>query len=202
MAITEEVTQWILQLSDRDEQAAQALWNQYFEKLVWFARRKLGGVPRRVADEEDVALSAMNSFCRGMAARRFAKIEDRNDLWKLLVTITARKATAHKRRHFAKKRGAGQVRGESFFVQPDANEGSSAGIGELLGCEPTPELAMMVAENCHEMLDALGDESLRQVAILTLEGYTTSEIADKLGCVRRTIERKLERIRETWSQGA
>ena len=199
MAIGEEVTQWIVRLSNGDEPAAQALWDEYFDKLVRYARRKLEGLPRRAADEEDVALSAMQSFCRGMMARRFQKVEDRDDLWKLLVTITARKATAQKRRHFAEKRGGGRVRGESIFLPDQGSEESNAGIGEVLGTEPTPELANMVAEDCRQLLDTLGDESLRQIAVLTLEGYTTSEIAERLGCVRRTVERKLERIRDKWS---
>ena len=70
----------------------------------------------------------------------------------------------------------------------------------MLGKEPSPELAGMVAEDCRRMLDSLGDETLRQVAVLTLEGYDTQEIAEKLGCVRRSVERKLERIREKWSR--
>lgn len=70
----------------------------------------------------------------------------------------------------------------------------------MLGEEPTPELACMVAEDCRLMLDGLEDETLRQVALLTLEGYNIQEIAEKLGCVRRTVDRKLERIREKWSR--
>jgi DNA-directed RNA polymerase specialized sigma24 family protein len=136
-----------------------------------------------------------------MAGRRFPQVEDREDLWKLLLTITARKVTAQKRRHFAAKRGGGQVRGESVFVRANDDREANCGIGEVLGSSPTPELAHMLAEDCRQLLDSLGDESLRQVATLSLEGYTTVEIADKLGCVRRTVERKLERIRDKWSHG-
>jgi DNA-directed RNA polymerase specialized sigma24 family protein len=32
-----------------------------------------------------------------------------------------------------------------------------------------------------------------------VEGYTNDEIAEILGCVRRTVERKLERIRGLWT---
>ena len=160
---------------------------------------KLGGMPRRAADEEDVALSAMHSFCRGMADHRFDEVGDREDLWKLLVTITARKVCA-KRRHFAAKRGGGAVRGESAFFTTAADEENDQGIGGVLGREPTPELANMVAKDCRLLLDRLGDETLRRVAVWTLEGYSTQEIAEKLGCVRRSIKRKVERIREKWSR--
>jgi DNA-directed RNA polymerase specialized sigma24 family protein len=200
MAIaTEEVTQWIVRLSHGDQRAAEVLWERYFAKLVHYARRKLGGLPRRAADEEDAALSAMHSFYRGMATRRF-DVTDRDDLWKLLVTITARKACAQRRRHLAAKRGGGRVRGESVFRRADQGEDHEPGIGGVLGQEPTPEFASMVAEDCRAMLNHLGDDTLRNVALYTLQGYNTEEIAGKLGCVRRSVERKLERIRDKWSR--
>jgi len=143
-------------------------------------------------------LSAMNSFYQGMTQKKFDHLKSRDDLWKLLVTITARKATAKLRRHYAQKRGGGGVRGESVFQQED--DLRNDGIGNVLGTEPTPEFALGVAENCQLLLDKLGDDMLRQIALLTLEGYRTEEIAVKLGCVRRTIERKLERIRELWAE--
>ncbi len=199
MSAADELTQWISKLSDGDERAAEVIWEQYFQKLVTYARRKLDGMPRRAVDEEDVALSAMHSFCRGMQGGRFEKVDDREDLWKLLVTITARKACAKRRHHHAQKRGGGQVRGESVFVRVD-DEGRDGGIAQFLGREPTPEVALMVTENCEQLLAALGDEKLRQVALYKLEGFSNEEIAEKLGCVRRSVERKLERIREKWSQ--
>jgi hypothetical protein len=69
------------------------------------AHRKLKGIPRQEADEEDVALSGMASFCRCAAAGRFPQLNDRHDLWKLLVEITRRKAVAQMTRHYAQKRG-------------------------------------------------------------------------------------------------
>ena len=197
--MSEEVTQWIMHLATGDPSAAEKIWNEYFAKLVRLARRKLDGMPLRDIDEEDVALSAMNSFCQGVANNKFAALQNRTDLWKLLVTITARKATAKLRRHFTQKRGGGGVRGESIFLQNDNDEQRNEGIGNVLGNEPTPELATDVAENCERLLNQLGDDTLRQIALLTLEGYRTEEIAVKLNCVRRTVERKLERIREIWA---
>ena len=193
--MSESISQWLLNLAGEDAETAEKIWNDYFGKLARLARRKLDGLPHRDFDEEDVALSAMHSFYQGIVKHKFDHIHNRDDLWKLLVTITARKATAKRRAYFAQKRGGGQVRGESIFGQPEDNQG---GIANILGTEPTPELAVSVAENCRQMLDQLPDETLRHVALWTLEGYRTEEIAEKLGCVRRTVERKLERIREIW----
>jgi len=193
--MSEVISQWLLHLAEGDETVAQKIWNDYFGKLVRLARQKLEGIPSRDADEEDVAISAMNSFYQGLAEHKFDHLHNRDDLWKLLVTITVRKATARRRSYFAQKRGGGRVRGESIFGKPEEEQG---GLADVLGTEPTPELAASVAENCRQLLDQLPGETLRQVALWTLEGYRTEEIATKLGCVRRTVERKLERIREIW----
>lgn len=185
----DDVTQWLHKLGEGDEEAAQAIWERYFKKLVRLARKRLEGLPRRTADEEDVALSAMNSFYRGMAAGRFPQLKDRQDLWKLLVTITAHKAVAQSRRHRARKRGEGKIRGES-----------AGRIDQVMGKEPTPGFACMVAENCRVLLEQLDDETLKAIALFKMEGYTNQEIAKKLGYTARTVGRKLMRIRKRWER--
>jgi DNA-directed RNA polymerase specialized sigma24 family protein len=127
-------------------------------------------------------------------------LTDRDDLWRLLVVITARKAMAQAQRENRKKRGGGRVVDEAtLFGQGIGEDGSLAGLERIAGAEPTPEFAAMVAEECQRLLDALEDDSLRQVALSRMEGYTNDEIAAQLGCARRTIARRLELIRKTWS---
>ena len=196
----DDLTRWISQLGDGNEAAAQVLWQQYFGRLVRFARRKLTDLPHRTFDEEDVALSAMFTFFRGMEEGRFAHVAGRDDLWKLLVTITARKIYGQQRHTMREKRGGGHVRGESAFQSADHDQDMANGIGEVLGREPSPELAIMLVENTQQFLECLGEESLIQIARMKLEGWSNDEIALQLGCVRRTVERKLERIREKWEK--
>lgn len=195
----QEITMWLGRAAEGDNQAVQEIWQQYYDRLVQLARRTLGPMSRRAADEEDVALSAFHSFCRGASEGRFPQLADRHDLWKLLVTITCRKAIAQIKNAKAQKRGGGSVRGESIFTRPGSDgDSSGGGIGQILGDEPTPELAAMVAETCGDLLDRLDDETLRQIAVMKMEGYSNEEIAKELDCVSRTIERKLARIREIW----
>lgn len=193
-----EISRMLPRIKAGDDQAVAVVWRKYFEQLVRYSRRKLGELPRRAVDEEDVALSAMYSFCRGMEAGKFENVDDRHDLWKLLVTITARKVCAKRRHEYAAKRDVRRV------VDPGVLNPNSSGDGcmfsvDQLGGPPTQEMADSVVANCHQLLDCL-DEKCRQVALWTLEGYSNNEIADKLGCVRRTVERKLERIRSVWSR--
>ena len=154
--------------------------------------------PRRAANEEDVALSAFASFCRGAERVRFPQLTDRSDLWKLLVVITARKALDQVAAEHAKRRGGGTGSDDPRMSPGTAHRGEIA-IEEIVGDEPTPEFAAQVAEEYERLLDLLGDDTLRRVAVWKMEGLTTDEIAEKLDCSRRTVARKLETIRIIWS---
>ena len=187
---------WIGLLQDGDPAAAQRLWERYFHRLVGLARVKLQGQPRRAADEEDVALSAFASFCRAAEAGRFPQLADRDDLWRLLVTLTERKAHNVVRDQRRQKRGGGAVRGESVFARPD--DSAPRGLDGQAGREPTPEFAAQVAEECRRLLDRLPDAEMRAIATWKMEGETAPAIAARLGCALSTVERRLRLIRQLW----
>jgi DNA-directed RNA polymerase specialized sigma24 family protein len=183
------ITRWLGRLRAGDPAAAQPLWERYFQQLVELARGRLRGAPRRAADEEDVALSAFDSFFRGAARGRFPRLADRDDLWRLLVVITARKALHLVRDEGRLKRGGGL-----------ASKGED--VEQVVAPEPTPEFAAQVAEECERLLGLLGDGRLRTLALWKMEGYTSEEIAERFDCAVRTVERQLQIIRLLWEQGA
>ena len=187
MVCTGSVTEWIARLKGGDQGAAQGLWERYFQRLVSLARQRLRAAPRRAADEEDVALSAFDSFCRGAACGRFPLLTDRNSLWPLLVVITARKARDLRKLENRQKR------------RPDSDPPPEApALEDLVGREPTPAFA----DECRRLLDRLGDENLRRIALLKMEGYTDDEVAERMGCVSRTVRRRLQLIRNLWKPEA
>ena len=192
------VTHWITKLKAGDQQAAQKLWERYVQQLVELARRKLGTAPRRAADEDDVVQSAFANLFLGVREGRFPKLNDRHDLWQLLVLLTERRVTDQLRR--AGKRRTMEVSESKLFAPQDSQTGQ-AGIAQIAAEEPTPDFAVQVAEECQRLLDSLGDPRLRQVAVWKMEAYSNQEIAQKLGCTTRTVERKLRMIRERWSDG-
>jgi hypothetical protein len=101
------VTRWIGDLKSGGAAAARQLVEGYFDSLVRLARKKLGAWAGGAAeDEEDAALSAVGSFCRRAAQGRFPRLDDRDNLWRLLVVITVRKAFDQIQRQKAQKRGA------------------------------------------------------------------------------------------------
>ncbi len=177
------VSKHISLLKAGDHAAARLLFQRYFAHLVRLARSKLPGHARRAADEEDVALDAFARFCRRAEEGRLPRVRKREDLWRLLVTLTVRMAIDQVRHEGRQKRS-----GAAPDVMPD-----------VASRQPTPEFVAQVAEECDRLLGALDDEQLKSIAVWRTEGYTNEEIATELGCVLRTVERKVQAIRRQWS---
>ena len=133
----------------------------------------MGALPRRVMDEEDVALTPCIAWSAAPAGQ-FPNLSDETDLWRLLVTITVRKARAQRRRHFAGRCGGGNVRGESIFVAND-DAGEPAGLGAVKGSEPTPEFAAQVAEELRVLFDRIDDPLLATLLAGNSRGTATKK---------------------------
>jgi DNA-directed RNA polymerase specialized sigma24 family protein len=191
MPADDAVTLWLGQLQAGDPAAVRPLWEAYFRRLVGLARARLRDAPRRAADEEDVALSAFDSFCRGAEAGRFPDLADRDSLWRLLAAFTLRKAAHHVRDAGRLKRGGGA-----------GWEDASGVLEAVLARDPDPALAAEVAEECDRLLAALTDPELRQVALLRIDGHSVEEVAAKVGCAPRSVKRKLQLIRGIWEREA
>ena len=183
MPADDPVTIWLGQLQAGDPAAVRPLFDRYFRRLVGLARKRLQEAPRRAVDEEDVALSAFDSFCRNAEHGRFPDLSDRESLWRLLATFSVRKASR-------------QLRGGA--VKTDR----SGVLSEVLGREPEPQLAAEMAEECERLLSALSDPELRRVALLRMDGHSVEEVAKKIGCAPRSVKRKLQLIRTIWQREA
>jgi len=185
------ITQWIRGARDGDAESEQALWNHYFETVVRLARGRMFSLQGTVYDEEDVAASALHSVFRGIQQERFPELHDRHNLWRILVTITQRKLRAQWRRESAARRN------------PSPNEAGDAEISieQIICGEPTPDFVAELMDETECLLEKLGDDTLRRVAVMRIDGLTNDEIAARLRCTTRTVERKMDRIRIIWDVG-
>lgn len=182
MSDQETISQWLNQLKRGDHQAVELLWERFQYRQLGLARKLMGDAPRAAADEEDVVLSAFHSFCTRAADGKFPVLEDRDDLWKILATITVRKASRLARRE-RRRRGTD--------LQPV--------IEEFCDDSPNPEFAIISQQEIQRLFDLLDDPLLRQVAYCRLEGDSNAQIAETIGKSVPTVERKLRTIRQLWS---
>lgn len=195
-----DVTLWLRAIENGDDDAATQLWSYCYPRLRNYSRKKLPEHLRRVLDEEDVALSAFKSFCLGAGKGAFAKIDNRDDLWKLLLCIAGRKAQGYVRHQNREKRGGGQIRGESIFNNEANSSREYGGIGDFADSSPTPAMMAQFADDAQQLIDMIQDDTVKTVALLRVEGYSVDEIAERMKCGKRTVERRLHLIRRTWEE--
>lgn len=192
------ITRWIADLRTGDREAADKISRQYFERLALLARQRLGSIPRRVADEEDIAVSVLHRLCEGVQNDRFPVLQDRQDLWALLLTIVRGKILDQVKHQQRQKRGGGDVRGHSVLQTKGTTTPSD--FANLIEDEVTPEFVVQMDEECERLLSMLRDERHRQIAIWRMEGYSNEEIAARLDISAKAVERKLRNIRDKWAR--
>lgn len=189
------ITQWITGLKAGDSLACQRLWDQYFHRLIGVARSHLGLAARGGSDAEDVAQSVFKSLCLGAAQGKYPDVTDRDNLWTLLVAMTAFKSRDLLRHAQTLKRGGGRVLNECAQAM---DEGWAFRLEDLVASEPTPDFAAEMIEECELLLARLNQDQ-RRTAELKLQGFTNKEIAAQMNCGERTVERRLNAVRFTWS---
>ncbi len=199
MNCDDPISLWIDQLRQGDESAAGNLWDHFMLRLLDYAKHKLTPGTRGVYDQEDAAQSAFNSVCGGIIAGRFPDLQDRDGLWKLMLSIAARKVTHRHRHDHQQRRDVRRNTSDLIFVD-SADHLVQAKIDTIPSREPTAEFAAEFVETCELLFQSLGDPILQQLVALRLEGYTDDEIAEQLNCSRRTVQRRLEVIRRHWSK--
>jgi DNA-directed RNA polymerase specialized sigma24 family protein len=179
------------------ELAARRIWQRYFRELLVLARSHLSRRIRRREDEQDVLQSMYKSFCRRQRRGDF-DLAGRDELWRLLVTITLRKARNAAQRHLCAKRDVGREQAAPPPAAGGDSDSSTWTLEQMEATEPTPAEAALLNEALELRLMQLADAELHQVALWKLEGYTNLEIAARFQCTEKTIERKLKRIRARW----
>lgn len=177
--------------------AAEPLYEHFCSRLKQLARNRIPTNIRQAYDQDDVAISAFHSVFLGVRQQRY-QLRDRFDFWRLLITIAERKIAKRIRHELREKRDVRRLVRDSVRVQDDQSNRADGVINSLAANEPTPALAVEVAETCEVLLALLPDDTSRRIAVMKLENHTASEIAAELGCTRKTVQRKLFVIRKLW----
>jgi len=179
------------ELRTGDEPAFEQFFDRFFDRLKSVARKRVSVRDRKVVDDEDLAVWAMNTFQRCVRDGMYPKIRNRQDVWKFLVSILERKSVDHIRRQHAEKRGGGEVRGESVFE--DQNQPR---VIERVCIEKSNfELMVDFLDVLDVIVDRLNDPLLGEVLAAKFAGHSTKEIANITGKSVSSVDRKLRLIR-------
>jgi hypothetical protein len=192
------ITQWLRSLEKGDHGAVPMLWDKYFQELAVLARGQLSAAQRRLSDEEDVALSVLDTLVRGAEQGRFRAVHDRAQLWGLMVALTNQKVVNRRRHQSALKRGNGRVGGEE--VLGELSSGIPLTLDAICSQTPTPDFLVALDDEHQYLMGLLGNDNLRTIAREILSGSSTTEIATQMQVSLRTVQRKLLIIRAIWAE--
>jgi RNA polymerase sigma-70 factor (ECF subfamily) len=185
---TDSFVEFYSRLQAGDDTAAAELFQRFAGQLIALARRHFGAGLRHKVDPEDVVQSAYKSFFVRYGGGNL-EVGNWNSLWGLLTLITVRKCAERVAYHRAECRDAARE------VSAPAGGEDATPWPEPLGREPTPLEAAELSETVDRLLAGL-DEDERPVVELSLQGYTTQEISERLDRPERTVRRLRERVRE------
>jgi RNA polymerase sigma-70 factor (ECF subfamily) len=170
----------------KDDAAAEELFGRFTHQLIVLALRHIEASLRHKVDPEDVVQSTYKSFFARYGAGNL-EAGNWNSLWGLLTRITVRKCAERAAYHRAECRDAARE------VSPPQGDAAAPGL-ESFGREPTPLEAAVLSETVGQLLAGL-DEEERPILELSLQGYTTREISERLGRAERTVRLLREGIR-------
>lgn len=189
------ITRVIRKMQKGDNNDANVLWERFYPRLKAMMRERLSLRASGMSDEEDVALESLAELFRGLANGQFSELDNRDSFWKLLVTVASRNVMDEYNRERRLKRGGGKVMNVTSLSR---DEDTTLLFDKLASGQMAPDMQLMVAERCTELLEMLPSDEMRAIAIRRTTGSTNQEIADALGMSLRSVERRLETIREYW----
>jgi RNA polymerase sigma-70 factor (ECF subfamily) len=167
-----------------NESAARELFDRYCERLMRLARRRIGQRMLARVDPEDVIQSAFRTFFVHVRNDEFT-FDGADDMFKLLVRLTVRKALRQIAYHRAAKRNP-----EKEAQSPDPDHDLML---ELVSSGPTPDMEVALLNEFEEFVAKLPPLD-RKVLEMRLQGYSSAEIAAAVGSYERKVRRVLEKI--------
>ena len=200
----ETVTLWLSQpRPGRSGGRAQRIWERYYDRMVRLARKKLGAHKEAGGRRGGRGAQCLPELLSGPprpAGFRWPRGPARpsgNCWW----TITAQKAIAQIRRELLQKHGGGgAVRGESVLIRRRRHRAMGRNPGSL----GQGTFARTGRDDRRTVPATFGLSAGRVTPghrpVQTRGLPTNAKIAQKLKCARRTVEQKLNRIRERWEK--
>jgi RNA polymerase sigma-70 factor (ECF subfamily) len=169
-----------------NEDAATDLFQRYARRLVALAASRLDPLTRQKIDPEDVAQSVWKSFFLRHGEGEFV-LAGWSDLWTLLAVVTVRKC-ATRAAYFRTARR--NVSREAVPVADATDDG-----WKLESDEPSPVETAILTEAVQTLLAELHPRD-RDVLVLSLQGLSVTETAERIGRAERTVRRIMEEVRE------
>lgn len=193
------VTMYLKDVKAGRREAFDAICDLLRPRVERAVSRQLRGL--RSADPEGVTSSVFRYFWVVTDRGDFSEddFQESRELWAYLMRVAKHKVRDHARYGKSQKRDVRRTRGEDSVWHRTRSEGGN-GFDTVPSGGPTPAERAASAEALTEFLASLPDDVLRDVAVLRMEGYSVEEVATRVGVSPRTVKRKLQRLRDHWTE--
>ncbi|MFN6399408.1 MAG: ECF-type sigma factor, partial [Planctomycetota bacterium] len=172
---------------------AQLLMQRFCARLTRLARRQLHSLRDPAYDEEDLALSTIQALHQKLTKDSLSRPANREQLWKLLVSIALNKSRNVLRQN-------ARLRRPSDNASKGLIERRTREAHDLM--TQSPEWPSMIADQCEFLLRLLDRQDssgeLRKIALMRLDGASKAQIASELGYTRFTISARINLIQAIW----
>lgn len=187
------ITLILMRARSGDHQAIGELVNRFLMQLVEAAKLEFGEHPRKVVDEEDVAMVVLAKLIDKLQRGKCVEVRDRDGLWGLMIRMTQQRVEAEINRMMTARNGYGMERTVS-----DLPEEAQQRLGRLCSDALNGEHVAIFREQVEEIMQELPDDTFRTIAKLKLEGASDLDIAYEMKTVPRNVSRKLKIIQVKW----
>lgn len=182
----------MLSLKSGNPTATHAIWERFYPKLVQAANKRLLKNPDPATSGEDIAQSSFRNVCLGVLEGKYPQLENRDDLWRLLMSSMINRVRSHYRSINAQKRTVAQQ--ESIDWIDDEL------LTELNSHEAQSQLDDLIDFLLVKLDQEDSSGELRQIALLYLHEHSASEIAKILHKRKTNILHKVQLIRSLWEE--
>lgn len=175
----------IQKLKQGDDAALARLYERYSAAAVSRARRRFqqAGLPQ--LDEDALANEAFWDLHRAVRAGRTPNLDNRKQLLALLATIVTCKAV-------------NEIKHARAGIRDVSREQAGSALLQLVADDSTQPDQQAALRDCYDSFVQALAAPLQPFAELYLAGLTHKQIAQELGVVERTVERKIPLILARW----
>jgi len=189
------VTRWIEQMRGGDSIVVHALAERYFKKLGDAARRRLHKINQNLHDEEDVANFVLEAVFRNIAQGRYPDLQDRDDLWFLMLAITQRRISSILKRDRRQKAQPSSLTSLTELLEIYEGE-----LSDLAVDSDPEQIAIEIGDCWQELMRILPNDEFRKIARLKLDFYSNRQISSMLKLTSKYIDRKVVEIQRLWGE--
>lgn len=189
------VTRWIEQMRAGDRIAVNALSERYFKKLGNAARSRLHKQAQTLHDKDDVANFVLEAVVRNISQGKYPDLQDRDDLWFLMLSITQCRIS-----NILKRERSQKVQPTSLTSLTELLETYEGELSDLSLNSDPEQVAIEINDCWQELMRILPDDDFREIARLKLDFYSNRQISSMMKLTPKYIDRKVAEIQRMWGE--